>query len=67
MNAFCGFPTTLSIDPYENHLRAFQLIGTRYKAISLPENRLWLEELDTRIGFLARHLSADNRFVVALV
>lgn len=29
-------------DRYENRLRAFQLIGTRYEAISLPDNRLWL-------------------------
>ncbi|MEH2266471.1 hypothetical protein [Nostoc sp.] len=27
-------------------MRAFQLIGTRYQAISLPENRFCLEELE---------------------
>ena len=38
-------------DRYENRLRTFQLIGTRrYKAISLPDNRLWLEELELRLG-----------------
>ncbi len=51
MNVFCGFPNMLSTyDRYENHLRAFQLIGTRYEAISLPENRLWLEELELGLG-----------------
>lgn len=29
---------------------AFQLISTRYEAISLPENRLWLQELELGLG-----------------
>ncbi len=37
-------------DRYENRLRTFQLIGTRYEAISLLENRLWLEELELGLG-----------------
>lgn len=28
----------------------FKLISTRYEAISLPENRLWLEELELGLG-----------------
>ncbi len=31
-------------------MRAFQLIGTRYEAIFLPEKRLWLEELELELG-----------------
>ncbi len=31
-------------------MRAFQLIGTRYEAISLPENGLWLAELELGLG-----------------
>lgn len=43
-------PYYVVYDRYENYLRAFQLIGTRYKAIALPENRLWLEELELGLG-----------------
>jgi hypothetical protein len=31
-------------------LRVFKLIGTRYEAISLPENRFWLAELELGLG-----------------
>lgn len=44
-------PYYVIYDRYENHLRAFQLIGTRYEAISLSENRFWLEELELGLGF----------------
>ena len=43
-------PYYVVYDPYENHLCAFKLIGTGYEAVSLPENRLWLEELELRLG-----------------
>ncbi|WP_392535698.1 Uma2 family endonuclease [Nostoc sp. C117] len=43
-------PYYVIYDRYENHLRVFQLIGTRYQAISLPENRFWLEELELGLG-----------------
>lgn len=43
-------PYYVVYDRYENHLRAFQLIGTRYESISLPENRFWLEELELGLG-----------------
>ncbi|MBG1270764.1 Uma2 family endonuclease [Nostoc sp. WHI] len=43
-------PYYVVYDRYENHLRTFQLMGTRYEAISLPENRFWLEELNLGLG-----------------
>ncbi|MDZ8078379.1 MAG: Uma2 family endonuclease [Nostoc sp. DcaGUA01] len=43
-------PYYLIYDRYKNHLRAFQLIGTRYEAISLPENRFWFQELELGLG-----------------
>jgi Uma2 family endonuclease len=43
-------PYYVVYDRYENHLRIFQLIGTRYEAVPLPENRFWLEELELGLG-----------------
>jgi Uma2 family endonuclease len=43
-------PYYVVYDRYENHLRIFQLIGTRYQAVSLTENRFWLEELELGLG-----------------
>ncbi|WP_442937532.1 MULTISPECIES: hypothetical protein [unclassified Nostoc] len=37
-------------DRYKNHVRVFKLMGTSYEAISLPENRFWLEELELGLG-----------------
>lgn len=61
-------PYYVVYDRYENHLRAFQLIGTRYKPISLPENHLWLEELELGLGFWqGTYQQITGLFVVALV
>ncbi len=43
-------PYYVIYDRYENHLRAFQLQGTSYEAISLIENRFWLQELELGLG-----------------
>jgi Uma2 family endonuclease len=43
-------PYYVVYDRYENNLRAFKLNGTRYEAISLPEQRLWFEELELGLG-----------------
>ncbi|MEH1951378.1 MAG: Uma2 family endonuclease [Nostoc sp.] len=43
-------PYYVIYDRYENHLRAFQLMGTRYEAIPLPENRFFLAELELGLG-----------------
>ncbi|WP_066377056.1 MULTISPECIES: Uma2 family endonuclease [unclassified Anabaena] len=43
-------PYYVVYDRYENHFRAFRLNGSRYQAIPLPENRLWLEELEIGLG-----------------
>ena len=37
-------------DRYENQLRLFQLVGTRYQALSLPEQRYWFEDLGLALG-----------------
>ncbi len=44
-------PYYVVYDRYNNNLRAFQLIGTRYEAIPLPENRFWLEEVEMGLVF----------------
>ncbi|MBH8552388.1 Uma2 family endonuclease [Nostocaceae cyanobacterium CENA357] len=43
-------PYYVVYDRYNNNLRAFQLIGTRYEAIPLPEKRFWLEEVEMGLG-----------------
>jgi Uma2 family endonuclease len=43
-------PYYVVFDRYTNQLRGFRLEGTRYQEISLPEQRLWLEELQLGLG-----------------
>jgi len=43
-------PYYVIYDRYENQLRAFRLNGNRYEALSLPERRLWLEEMQLGLG-----------------
>ncbi|MEB3182499.1 MAG: Uma2 family endonuclease [Nostocaceae cyanobacterium] len=37
-------------DRYTNHLRIFRIEGTRYQELSLPNQRLWLEEIQLGLG-----------------
>ncbi len=37
-------------DRYENQFRLFQLVGTRYQVLALPEQYHWFEELDLGLG-----------------
>jgi Uma2 family endonuclease len=37
-------------DRYTNHFRLFQLVGSRYQAVELPEQRFWFEELGLGLG-----------------
>jgi len=43
-------PYYVIYDRYQNQLRAFRLNGTRYEALSLPDGRLWLEEMQLGWG-----------------
>ncbi|WYL97002.1 MAG: Uma2 family endonuclease [Gloeotrichia echinulata IR180] len=43
-------PYYVVYDRYENNLRAFQIIGTHYEAISITENRFWLSDLELGLG-----------------
>jgi Uma2 family endonuclease len=43
-------PYYVIYDRYENNLRAFRLTGTSYEAISLTENRFWLDKLELGLG-----------------
>ncbi|GET37594.1 Uma2 family endonuclease [Microseira wollei] len=43
-------PYYVIYDRYQNQLRAFRLNGTRYEALSLPDGRLWLEEMQLGLG-----------------
>ena len=43
-------PYYATFDRYENQFRLFQLVGTRYRPLSLPEQRYWFEELALGLG-----------------
>jgi Uma2 family endonuclease len=43
-------PYYVVYDRYENYLRIFKIMGTRYEAVTLSENRFWLEELELGLG-----------------
>ncbi len=37
-------------DRYENRFRLFQIVGTRYQEMELPQQRHWFDELDLGLG-----------------
>jgi hypothetical protein len=43
-------PYYILFDRYENQFRAFELVGTRYRALQLTEQRLWFEDLKLGLG-----------------
>ena len=43
-------PYYVVFDRYNNRLRAFRLVATRYEALLLPEQKLWLEEVQLGLG-----------------
>ena len=43
-------PYYVIFDRYTNRLRVFRLEGTRYQELSLPDDRLWLEEIQLGLG-----------------
>ncbi|BAZ87849.1 PDDEXK family nuclease [Dolichospermum compactum] len=43
-------PYYVIFDRYENKLRVFQLVGTRYQAVELVEPKFWFPELELGVG-----------------
>ncbi len=43
-------PYYLVFDRYQNHLRVFQLVGTRYQEMVLSDQRIWFAEMGLGIG-----------------
>ncbi|MEM7554139.1 MAG: Uma2 family endonuclease [Cyanobacteria bacterium P01_A01_bin.84] len=43
-------PYYIIFDRYSNHLRAFQLVGTRYQELNLPEQKLLFNEIHLILG-----------------
>lgn len=43
-------PYYVVFDRYENCLRVFQLVATRYQEMALPEQRLWFAEIELGLG-----------------
>jgi Uma2 family endonuclease len=43
-------PYYVLFDRYENQLRAFKLNGTRFEEMPIPNQRVWLEELNLGLG-----------------
>ncbi|MEB3294053.1 MAG: Uma2 family endonuclease, partial [Synechococcales bacterium] len=46
-------PFYVVYDRYENQLRVFTLVGSRYQSIDLPDSRFWFEDLDMGIAIWA--------------
>ncbi len=43
-------PYYVIFDRYQNQLRVFQLVGSRYQELAVPEQRFWLEDIELGIG-----------------
>ncbi|GAP93817.1 Uma2 family endonuclease [Leptolyngbya sp. NIES-2104] len=43
-------PYYVVFDRYTHNFRAFKLVGMRYQALSLPDSKLWLEEIQVGLG-----------------
>ncbi|MDF5734089.1 MAG: Uma2 family endonuclease [Rhizonema sp. PD38] len=43
-------PYYVVFDRYTNHFRVFILVATRYQELSLPEQKLWLEDVGLGLG-----------------
>ena len=43
-------PYYVVFDRYTNNFRTFSLVATRYQELSLPEQRLWLEDIGLGLG-----------------
>jgi Uma2 family endonuclease len=43
-------PYYVVFDRYQNQLRGFRLVGTRYEELVIPEKRLWFEEIQLGLG-----------------
>jgi Uma2 family endonuclease len=45
-----SIPYYILFDRYENQLRVFELVRTKYHSVEVPEQRFWFEELELGIG-----------------
>ncbi|MEO0840031.1 MAG: Uma2 family endonuclease, partial [Cyanobacteria bacterium J06643_5] len=43
-------PYYVVFDRYTNKLQAFQLVGTRYQEMTVPDEKLWLDEVELGLG-----------------
>lgn len=43
-------PYYVIFDRYENQLRVFQLVGTRYQEMVIQEQRFWMEDIELGLG-----------------
>ena len=43
-------PNYVVYDRYDNNLRVFKLVNDNYEVVTLPENRLWLDEIKIGLG-----------------
>ena len=58
---FLRIPYYALYDRYENKFRLFQLDGTRYREVNLPDSRFWFEELELGLAIWSgRYEEADG-------
>ena len=51
-------------DRYENQLRVFQLVGVRYQALAIVNQRFWFEELGLGLGvWQGRYQGAEGQWL----
>ncbi|MCY7392350.1 MAG: Uma2 family endonuclease [Leptolyngbyaceae cyanobacterium CAN_BIN12] len=43
-------PYYVIFDRYQNQLRVFQLVGTRYQEMTVQDQRVWFEDIDLGVG-----------------
>lgn len=54
-------PYYVVYDRYTEQLRAFQLQGSRYEPVEIPENKLWIEDLGIGLGLWQGEYQGINR------
>jgi Uma2 family endonuclease len=57
-------PYYVLFDRYENQLRVFQLVGVRYQALAIADQRFWFEEIGLGLGvWQGRYQGAEGQWL----
>ncbi|MGA7937307.1 MAG: Uma2 family endonuclease [Kovacikia sp.] len=57
-------PYYVLFDRYQNQLRVFQLVGTRYQEMAIQEQRIWFDDLELGLGvWQGTYQDAEGRWL----